>query len=148
MSLAWTDKSLSPFYLAQHGFVIEVEIHHPSRLIDPLTKSGQVVQSPATVQALIDTGATYSAIDKTLATNLGLLEVSQAVIASATGPTPTQVYAASLRFTDSGLAGFDPLPLLGVNLYGFKTPCLIGRDVLSTLLMIYDGKRGQCTIGQ
>ena len=86
--------------LLRNGPILKIEIGNPS---DPLRV--------ARVNALVDTGAAFTAMNPRLAQNCGLIQRGQKKIhvPGNTGPDDARAYpelAAFLRFPDSDLLGF------------------------------------------
>ena len=96
----------------------------------------------ATYPALVDTGASDSCIDSTLATALNLVVVDQQPISGVGGPQLVNVYAAqlvipSLNWVISGT-------FHGVHLTAGGQPhvALLGRSFLRHHTLVYDGRTG------
>jgi predicted aspartyl protease len=96
--------------------------------------------------ALIDTGATESCIDEGLAQQLQLPLVNQQNTAGVGGVHVLNVYLAYLALPLLGhlQAGL----FVGAQLAAGGTPhrALIGRTLLSDMLMVYDGRTGSVTL--
>lgn len=91
--------------------------------------------------ALIDTGASSTAIDNTVARAAGLAIVGRTLVGSATGVSPAPVYVAKVIVMDGRKKWLDYTVLAhGVNIKAHQgLVALIGRDVLSGGKFIYDG---------
>ena len=98
------------------------------------------------IPALIDTGATYSCIDSTLAEELGLPIIGRSKVAGVHGLGEVnehlaQIYAPGLELTVHG--AFD-----GVHLRAGGVPheVLLGRSFLQRVTMRYEGATGKVII--
>lgn len=98
------------------------------------------------VNALVDSGAEQSCIDKSIAEQLGLPVVDLQMVAGANGAVEQPVYMANLQFPTLNFAQYGRF--IGVDLISGGQPhgALLGRTFLSHIVMIYDGIRGQVTL--
>ena len=132
------------------GPLFQVEVHIPSVLATVMANVGQTIPPPVTGWALIDTGATYTAIDDGAATKLGLSPVGVTTGGTAGGPATHSLYPVRLMFPGVGLdREFEQAA--GVNLTGqmvgnHQIIALIGRDVLSGCVLTYNGVAGLFTL--
>ena len=96
--------------------------------------------------ALIDTGATESCVDDTLARALELPVVDSRSIVGIHGPRLTPSYNAQFHIPSIGVT-YDG-QFAGIPLRSSGTPffALLGRDFLSTVSMAYDGDTGSVTL--
>ncbi len=132
--------------LVTYGPTLQVDIG-----FDPDYDSSQPQRLPLSalrqVRALIDTGATISCIDRTLAAKLALPVVDRQNFGGIGGLYLTEMHSAqshvpTLNFTVHGLfAGVD---LLGG---GQQHVALIGRTFLQSMRMIYEGPTGRVILG-
>ncbi len=111
-----------------------------------LRKEGVATPDPVPVSALIDTGASCTVIQEAIATNLGIRPVGQMKIntPSCEGhlcfkyavtfllPTPDGGMVMPVRFTETVVAA----PLGGQNIQ-----CLLGRDFLQHVMLVYNGPK-------
>lgn len=140
--------NVGPAILQQNGPTFDIEITVPSALEQFLTQNGQPVPPPARGQALIDTGATMSAVDDAVIRSLGVSPIGLITAGTAGGPQSQNQYPA--RFVFAGLPFqivFESPRATGVNLAGTGLIALIGRDVLSQVIFIYNGPLGTVTLG-
>ena len=96
--------------------------------------------------ALIDTGATESCIDATLAKALELPVVDTRAIVGIHGPQATELHRAQIRIPDlstsyDGRFAGIPLRTSGAPFYA-----LLGRDFLTMLSMVYSGETGSVIV--
>ena len=96
--------------------------------------------------ALIDTGATESCVDDTLARALELPVVDSRSIVGIHGPRLTPSYNAQFHIPSIGVT-YDG-QFAGIPLRSSGTPsfALLGRDFLSTVSMAYNGDTGSVTL--
>lgn len=106
----------------------------------------QLRGSPPTLAALIDTGASETCIDVTLANTLGLPAVDRQLMATPAGQTSILRYLARVEFPGLNVEKIGRFP--GVHLASGGQPyqLLIGRDILQHLQMSYDGPAGAGTL--
>src|SRR6266550_1180082 len=98
------------------------------------------------VHALVDTGATESCIDSSLAMQLQLPIIDQRACAGISGPMPVNMHLAQINIPSlqSTLYG----AFAGVNLAAGGQPhlVLIGRTFLQHFYMLYNGQTGSVLI--
>jgi len=126
--------------LLRNGPILKIEIGNPS---DP--------SRVARVNALVDTGAAFTAINPRLAHNCGLIQRGQKKIhvPGNTGPEDAKAYpefAASLRFPGSDLLSFRVHGIIACPIFETQFSCLIGRDILKYWELTYSGALGQFSI--
>lgn len=112
-----------------------------AQLADVLTAQNQSVPTPITGFGLIDTGASVTAVDDQALARLGILPIAVIQVGTAGGQRAQQQYPAQIRFTQFG---FDITfaTVIGADLTGMGILALIGRDVLSRALLVYNGTLG------
>ena len=127
------DAQAAPDALWHHGPLVEVSlapIHQPEAAI-----SGW---------ALIDTGATQTCVDITKASEVGMSIVGSGRINSAAGETEVPLFAAVVHINELGRVTRPRC--LGVNLAGQGIVALIGRDLLRSGVMVYNGQTGAVSL--
>ena len=130
--------------LAEHGPRLQVEISLHPTLVQHLQTQGQAVPAPVIGAALIDTGATISAVDTTLVVQpLQIQPIGSVQVGTAGGPQTQHQYPASFGFPGTRLPGINFNFVIGCNLTGQGIIALIGRDVLRHFVMVYNGVLGQ-----
>lgn len=137
------------------GPVLAVQIEIPSVLAAQLQQAGQVPPSPVTGIALIDTGASVSAVDEAALRQLTVQPTGIVTVGTAGGQQQQAVYPARFVFPGSGLPSFELSEVLGADLTGQTIPgptpgslvALFGRDILSRFVFIYNGLTGTFTLG-
>lgn len=129
-----------------------IEVHIPPQIADVLAKEGTPVPASISGLALVDTGATMTCVHEPLLTNLGLKPVGLVNSGTAAGPTQQSVYMARLLFPVLGWT--VDIQVAGVDLTGQTPPlippqsiiALLGRNLLSQTLLIWNGPGGFWTI--
>ena len=145
--------SPSPAALVQIGPVLQVLVEVPTPLAASLRAQNLPVPTPVSGLALIDTGATKSAVSETVAQTLGIQPSGVVNVGTAAGLQQQSVYSARFSFPGGPLSPIEFAQLTGVNLEGHVVPglgmpliALIGRDILSRFVMIYDGQTATITL--
>ena len=135
----------APEGLAQRGPIVPVTLTvsdaHRQALEQAAKPSPRVVNG----LALIDTGASHTCLDESTAKDVGLPVIDRATITSAShADNNVPVFSAKLaiiRFSDINL---ERVP--GANLKPQGLIALIGRDVLSRAVLVYNGPDGSVSI--
>lgn len=100
----------------------------------------------ADVRALIDTGATNSAVDKALATELGLPVIGYETGIGMEGrKNRVPLYHARLELPDLGRS-WDAVILMETGACEGLHNVVIGNDVLQSCVLIVDGPAGKFTL--
>jgi len=140
------DGKINPNILVSIGPLLSVEVSVPKELADFFTREKKLIPPPKTGFALIDTGATRSGVDKSVITQLGVQPVGVARILTASGEVEQNLFPAHFRFPGENI-DIDFSSVLGVNLSGQNINgqpiiALLGRDILSKFIFIYNGPGG------
>lgn len=139
-----------PSPLHQQGPVLSVEVHIPSALATLLGQQNQPPPPPVTGLALIDTGATNSCVDRKVIQSLGVSPIGIIETGTAGGKVKQHLFPAKLNFPGEGFtAEFNAtvgVDLSGQVAAGQNIIALIGRDLLTRWLLIYNGPAGLFTI--
>ncbi len=112
--------------------------------------AGQPVPPPIRLRAMIDTGASGTAIDEDAIVPLGLSPTGKIQIHTpSTGPAPIlanqyDVLLGIYHPTFSLVLG--TVPVIHSDLKAMGIAALLGRDVLSKCLLIVDGQSGSFTL--
>lgn len=131
-----------PIHLMISGPRLDVEVHVPPAFEKLLVKEGKPIPKPVVGKALIDTGATISAVDDSVITSLGVQPVGVADVLTPAGPTKQNQYPVRFDFPGSGLPGLNVHQAIGSVLLSQGFVALIGRDALSAVVFIYNGPGG------
>ena len=139
--------------LVHVGPVIQVLVGVSTPLATSLQSQNLPVPSPVGGLALIDTGATKSAVAEAVAQHLGIQPSGLVNVGTAAGMQQQPVYSARFSFPGGPLPAIEFAELTGVNLHGHTVPglqlpliALIGRDILSRFVRIYDGQSATVTL--
>ena len=135
-----------PHFLLQinpNGALISLSIGVSVSRASALKNLSQPIPNPILVQGLIDTGA--SLVQSLFLQPTGTSEM----LTPSTGNTPkiTPVYDISIKIPhgDASL-DFNSIPAMESVLLNQGFHVLIGRDILSKCLLIYDGVANLCTL--
>lgn len=133
----------SPNGLQLAGPILQVEISVHPTFAQHLQGLGQPIPTPIVGPGLIDTGATFSAVDQTVIQRLGIPPIGTVQLGTAAGPVAQTQHPASFGFPGTRLPAINFNFVTGVNLIGQNIIALIGRDVLRHFVMVYNGVLGQ-----
>jgi hypothetical protein len=104
------------------------------------------IPPPIAVKALVDTGCTITSIDNSLVTALGLKVRGYNPIHTANGTTIASQHQVSLAFPGTNLAGRQIHTVQTANLTGQPFLVLIGRDLMASWSVTYNGPAGFVSI--
>lgn len=136
--------------LQARGPLLQVALSALDQQADILTSRG--VEVPVvTGLALIDSGASATCIDDAAAAGARLPAVDTARMSSASGSSEVGVYAGKITLVQPGGqrgtgAVINAHQALGVNIREQGIIALIGRDILSSCILIYNGVEAQYTL--
>jgi predicted aspartyl protease len=126
--------------LGQFGAFIQVIITHPRIIQESFKQQGKNVPT-ATINALIDTGASGTVITPHVSDKLGLVHTGYQKVASVQDEQLRPVYYGFIIFPwGSG----KEIPIVSCPLKNFD--CLIGRDILMHWHLSYNGPDGSIVI--
>ena len=104
-----------------------------------IRETGQEPPEPVRVRALIDTGASTTVIAASLVPRLGLFPSgSKNILTPSCADHEAITYDISLYFPSHNMP-FPHVCVIAAPLDGQGISCLIGRDILSRGLLIYEG---------
>ena len=129
----------------KRGAMLPIQVGIPSTLAAQMQAQGQTPPPPEELTAIVDTGASISAIDVTVAKRLGLPVTGSMDIAGATGAASQPLFAALFRLPDPFIE-WDPMPIAGAQLPNAPFAVLLGRNVLCSMTLSYDGKSGRFSL--
>jgi len=114
-----------------------------------LTSAGQAIPPLVQIRGLIDTGASCTCVDPSVITALSLPPTgSVSMLTPSTGATPhaTAQYDAALIIPPSQAGQlplvFQTIPIVGSDLKAQGIDALLGRDILSRCVLLYNGGPG------
>ena len=97
------------------------------------------------VRAMIDTGATLTAIRDDIPSTLGLNPVGYVLITTPTSAgVPCYQYLVNLAFPNN--THVTNVTVTAVPLQGQNVSCLVGRDILGQAVLVYNGYMNQFTL--
>lgn len=134
----------APVNMQIHGPLIAVEIAHPA---PPTPAAGGPAVPTATTPviipgfALVDTGASGTVIDDAAAKTLGLIATGTTPACGVNGPYQATQYAVNWRI--AGIPQFNTIPVTdGPIMSNQNLLMIIGRDILSSCMLVYNGLSG------
>jgi len=140
-----------PNFLEQYGPLLPVRLTVPVKRKRYLEQHGFEPHASKTGYALIDPGATVSAVHDRVMQELEIPVLDQTGTNTPHGPGLSNIYNASLSFAEMGMLD---VPLEGVLGCYLGEPeigepeiiMLLGRDLLRHFVMSYDGPNARMTI--
>jgi predicted aspartyl protease len=132
--------------LVARGPVVEVSISVVEAVSRPILQAGGTVPAPVTGFALIDTGASHTCVDDDVANTLRLPVVGVANMTSATeANSQRNLYPIQIDFVGWNVKMASPRAM-GANLKPQGLVALIGRDVLKSAILVYNGPMGSFSL--
>jgi len=137
--------------LEQSGPLISVSITVPVLRKRYLEANGFIPHASIDGYALIDTGAGLSAVDDRVMSELEIPPVNDMETITPHGLSVSNMYNASVSFSEFGLLDIPLEGCLGCYLGEFlpeepRIIMLLGRDLLRSFVLTYDGPAGRATI--
>lgn len=127
--------------------IVEVEIQLPADLRRQRQAEGLNFESVAG-NALIDTGADVTAFDLAAAARAGLARRGAGQLMTVLGRHDREVPLLLGEVTITGLSTFPVLQGRGFDLSDLGLVAVIGRDVLSRTVLVYNGREGWATLSR
>ena len=124
---------------------MQVELSVPDELAQYLADNELVVPSPVTGIGLIDTGASITAIDRSIIQQLEINPVGVSNVFTPQGSAQQELFPVKLSFVGTPIA-FNFSSVLGSELRNQGIMALIGRDVLSRCVLIFNGPAGHFSL--
>ncbi len=125
---------------------LNVEVHVPQPLATLLSQQGKPIPKPAPGLALIDTGASITAVDDSVITSLGVQPIGVTTVHTPSGSAPQNQYPVRFVFPGSSLPELSVTQAIGSVLRPQGIVALIGRDALSSVILVYNGPVGMMTL--
>ena len=144
-----TSSQTSPFHagpMLRFGPLLPVNIQLPTALATYLSQNGKTVPAPVSGQALIDTGASISAVDASVIQSLGVQPVGVVKVNTPSGSANQNQYPVQFVFPGTNLPSLEGTHAIGSVLKSQGILALIGRDVLSRFVLVYNGPGGFITL--
>lgn len=138
--------------LARLGLIMRIVVSAPGNATNSEAKEPP---KAVMVNALLDTGATQTSIDMKIAKMLGLAPIGFVQIGTAGGKRSSEIYVADVAFPNTGFAPRKTMPVgscdLSFDVEAGLSPAqnigaLIGRDILSHWVVIWNGPHANVTI--
>ena len=127
------------------GPQVSVQLEVPDALAQQLKATNMPIPPPVKGMALIDTGATMTAVDAGVVAALGVNPIGVVPVGTAGGPAKHPLYPIKLQLQGIGLV-LNFGRVTGAPLSGMNLVALLGRDVLSRMILIYDGPSSEYTL--
>lgn len=127
------------------GPLLEIEVRVSTAFESVLTSRNMPIPNPRRGLAILDTGASVSAIQSTVLSSLGIPSAGNTPVVSAAGRLRTSRFDIRISFPALQLPLRD-LNVLGVNLGNNRVIALIGRDIMRDWIMHYNGPAGTCSL--
>lgn len=131
-------------HLATVGPRIQIEATPHRHLQQKMLDSGLSIPPPVVGAGLIDTGASITSIDVSIAAQLRLQQIGTRRIWSATGESIAPLYSFTFRLLPWGF-NLDCVAGMGCNIHPQGIIALIGMDLLSQGVLTVHGPRGLVT---
>jgi len=127
--------------ISSAGAIIRVRVGVHSSRAERLASAGLGIPEPASVSALLDTGASLSGVDPALFTELGYdgpLDTKEIITSG--GITEASFHIVNLTILGDAPRTFPSLEVFGTDFEDHEgVRCLIGRDILDKCRLVYDG---------
>ena len=141
-----TVKLPPPAVLMVEGPFIGVTISIADSFSQQLIQQGKPIPPPETGRAILDTGASGTCIDDSIAQKMGLPVIDRGNMGSTSHQsTPCNIYPILLVVQGTQIR-INVARAMGANLSSFGIIALIGRDFLQHCTLFYNGIRGQVTL--
>jgi hypothetical protein len=137
--------------LTETGPLVAVEVGIPDALKQHLSGKGLPVPAPVAGFALVDTGASSTAVDNSVFTALGVAHINEIDTDTPHGSGRSKIYPASVTFPGMNVHELRMEQLIGCQLK-WKTKddkeiiMLLGRDLLAWFVFIYNGPGSEITL--
>jgi len=132
--------------LQLQGPKVAIEIAVPAVLAEFLERSGLPVPPPQRGFALIDTGASITAVDEEVVASLGIQPIGQMKLSTPSQSMPAWLYAVQLTCSGVAMPVLELLDVVGCSLQPQGFIALLGRNFLRKGVLVYDGPTGAFTI--
>jgi hypothetical protein len=125
---------------------VAVEIAAPTVLVEFLMRCGLPVPPVRHGYALIDTGASITAVDEEVVASLGIQPIGQMKLSTPSQSRSASLYAARLICSVAATPVREMLDIVGCTLQPQGFIALLGRNFLRSSVFVYDGPRGCFTL--
>ena len=135
--------------LMTDGPIVKADLFCPTALATTLQANNIALPTPIPISAMIDTGASITAVKKGLPSQLGLNPIGTQSIGGVSS-VGVRCYKYLMRMSLHGAAGHGQVNYEGVfvevELKGQNIDCLLGRDFLSGCIFVYSGPANSITL--
>jgi len=125
------------------GPIVELIVGLSAPRAQALKAAGTAVPPSITVKFLLDTGASSTVLDETIIAPLKLVPTGQIMVNTpTTGGAPVarfQYDIALMLYHVDNSRFFQNLPIIATDFSAQKIGGLLGRDILSKCLLVYNG---------
>jgi predicted aspartyl protease len=137
-----------PFDLTDPYPCIDITIMNSRDVIEAGRAIGLEYPGPRPIRALLDTGASFTVVNKVLANTYKLFSTNEDFeITSLADTIHCGEHAAAISFPGTDLRPFDPIRVLSAVFVKERSyACLIGRDILRNWVTKFDGRSKRLTI--
>ncbi len=137
--------------LLADGPLIPVEVSMPAALQEWFARKFIPIPAPISGFALVDTGASISAIHDGILADLSIDPIDSIPLATPSGSSRTFIYPTQVSFPALAVQGYAMSRVAGCQLDwttedGKRVIMLLGRDLLAQFLMVYNGKTNSVTL--
>lgn len=137
--------------LTETGPLVAVEISIPAALKEHLAANALPIPAPQSGYALVDTGASHTAVHEDILIALGVQHIDEMPTGSPHGEAKSKIYPATVTFPGMNVKEMPMERVIGCKL-AWKTKddkeiiMLLGRDLLQYFLMVYNGPASDVTL--
>lgn len=138
------------------GPEISIDIEPPSAASNWAQASKVTLRSASNIPALLDTGASITGIDNQILAQLQYPPIGIGNLSTPSGTKQTQMYMVRLIIPSRSHPSFPPkvpriiidnVRVISVTLSNQRQKVLLGRDVLSKMVLVYNGPQALITLG-
>ena len=134
-----TEATPNPQHLRVTGPRIPVQVALPSAVAKIIEEQEQPIPPAVAGFALIDTGASISAVDEDIVINLGLHPIDEIEVRTPAGKSIHKVFPVRFIFEGNPLPEVSLIFAVGCKLQPQGFVVLLGRDLLQSYIFIYNG---------
>jgi hypothetical protein len=124
------------------GILIDMLVSVDRVASELITNLNHKIPDSISVRGLLDTGCTITSIDQGLVEKLGLSVRGFATTQTAAGPMTSSLYSVQIDFQNSNLKGKPVHQVQAIKLPNQAFQVLIGRDLMQSWVINYNGSAG------
>jgi gag-polyprotein putative aspartyl protease len=146
--MARVELTWDPFDQTDPGPLIDVTVMNSCDVIEAGRAIGWEYPGPRPMKALLDTGASVTAISRVSADNCKLFQTNEGSEITAIGqPHRCAEHAGAISFPGTNLRPLDPIRIVSAVFVKERYyAILIGRDILRNWVISFDGRSKRVTI--